>query len=113
MSGTGGRGTAIEAALRALAPGLPARDRAAVVDRALGSRGLRQASPPAAAWAALAAYARHGFTEYDALLAEGYDRDAARHFTRDATEEVLRGWGCRHPLDAGPPGAGRQGEGKR
>lgn len=99
--GPGGRGAAIEAALRALAPGLPARDRAAVVDRALGSRGLRTASAPAAAWAALAAYARHGFTDYDALLAEGYDREAARHFTLEATEAVLRGWGCRHPLDAG------------
>lgn len=95
------RAAAIAAALGVLAPGLPARDRAAVIDRALGSKGLRKARPQSAAWLALVAYARHGFTEYDALLADGYAPDAARHFTLAATEEILAAWGCRHPVTSG------------
>lgn len=93
----------IETALSALAPRLGPKDRAAIVDRALGSRGLARAKPPTAAWLALVAYARHGFTDYDALLAEGYDADAARHFTLDETQAVLETWGCRHPIGAQAP----------
>ncbi|PWR21713.1 DUF2293 domain-containing protein [Zavarzinia compransoris] len=89
------RAAAIDEALRVLAPRLPARDRAAVVDRALGSRQMRAAPAPASAWAALVGYGRHGFTDYDRLLAEGYGREAARHFTAAALGAVLRGWGCR------------------
>ncbi len=95
------RAEEIAAALRILAPALPARDAAAVLDRALGSRGLRKARPQSAAWLALVAYVRHGFTEYDALLADGYAPDAARHFTLAATEEILAAWGCRHPVTSG------------
>jgi hypothetical protein len=41
------------------------------------------------------AYARHGFTDYDQMLSDGYDQESARHFTLDALNEVLRGWGSR------------------
>ncbi|TXM89282.1 DUF2293 domain-containing protein, partial [Methylobacterium sp. WL103] len=47
-----------------------------------------------AARLALVAYARHVFTDYDDLLAEGYDRDSARHFVLDALNAVLAGWGA-------------------
>lgn len=91
------RAEAIGQALAVLAPRLPAKDRAAVVDRALGSRRMAPAPAPVAAFAALVAYARHGFTDYDGLLAEGWGREAARHFTEQAVAAVLRAWGCRPP----------------
>jgi hypothetical protein len=41
------------------------------------------------------AYARHGFTDYDQMLTDGYDQESARHFTLEALNEVLRDWGSR------------------
>ena len=90
--------SAIAAALRHLAPHLPAHEFAAVVDHAMDSPGLRVASPDNAAWLSLVAYARHTLTDYDALLAQGYDRDSARFFVADEMMEVLREWGVRRPL---------------
>jgi len=37
-------------------------------------------------------------TDYDALLAEGYDRDSARHFVASALSELLAQWGVRRKL---------------
>ncbi len=49
--------------------------------------------PPAiAVWLAAVAHVRHEHTEYDALLAEGYDREAARHFVIDDINVVLTRW---------------------
>jgi hypothetical protein len=88
----------IEGVLRHLAPKIPPLEFGAVVDHALDSSGLRGAAADKAAWLSLVAYARHVFTEYDELLAQGYDRDSARHFVMGDMEEVLRGWGVRRPL---------------
>jgi hypothetical protein len=85
----------VAAALAQLAPRLPEFESEAVVDRALASPGLRNARPDNAAWLALVSYARHVFTEYDALLDEGYDRDSARHFVLDDLNAVLAEWGSR------------------
>src|SRR5688572_3475644 len=63
----------IEQALRRLAPRIPKHEFAAVVDHALDSRGLRGATPETAAWLSLVAIVRHALTDYDDLLAEGYD----------------------------------------
>ena len=51
--------------------------------------------------ASLAAYVRHVFTEYDALLEDGYDPDSARHFVLDDINAVLEGWGVRRRLGEG------------
>ncbi len=88
------RRAAIEAALRHLAPRLPRHEFEAVADHALDSPGLRTAAPEAAAWLSLVAYVRHVFTEYDALLEEGYDPDSARHFVLDDINATLDGWGA-------------------
>lgn len=88
----------IAAALRHLAPRLPAHEFGAVVDHAMDSPGLAVAAPENAAWLSLTAYARHTMTDYDALLAEGYDRDSARFFVAGALEELLAGWGVRRKL---------------
>ena len=94
------RRAALAAALRVLAPRLPAYEAGAVLDRALASRGLRGAAPETAAWLALVAFARHALTEYDALLADGYDRDSARHFVLDDLNAALATWGVRRRIDA-------------
>jgi hypothetical protein len=92
------RREAIEAALRHLAPKIPAHEFGAVVDHALDSEGLKSAAPETAAWLSLVAYARHVFTDYDALLTQGYDRDSARHFVVKEMEAVLKDWGVRRSL---------------
>lgn len=89
------RREAVADALEHVAPRLPAFEADATLDRALSSSGLRGAAPETAAWLALVAYARHVFTDYDDLLAEGYDRDSARHFVLDDLNAVLAEWGCR------------------
>ena len=94
------RRRAIESALRHLAPRVPVHEFGAIVDHALDSEGLRAASPETAAWLSLVAYVRHVFTEYDALLAQGYDRDSARFFVADEMDAVLKGWGARRSLGA-------------
>ena len=87
------RSEALGAALARIAPRLPPFETGAVIDRALMSPGLRMAQVETAAWLALVAYARHVCTEYEDLLAEGYDRDSARHFVRDDLNAALSLWG--------------------
>jgi hypothetical protein len=97
------RRSALEAALRRLAPNIPPHEFGAVIDHARDSAGLKSAGPETAAWLSLVAYVRHAFTDYDALLAQGYDRDSARHFVADEMTGVLKHWGVRRPLDADEP----------
>lgn len=92
--------TEIEAALHRLAPRMPKHEFGAVVDHALDSRGLRGATPENAAWLSLVAYVRHALTDYDDLLAQGYDQDSARFFVTGDMERVLTTWGVRRPLSA-------------
>lgn len=88
----------IEEAVRRLAPKIPPHEFGAVVDHALDSRGLRGATPETAAWLSLVAYVRHALTEYDDLLAQGYDQDSARFFVADEIRAVLAGWGAKRTL---------------
>jgi hypothetical protein len=88
----------VEAALRRLAPKIPAHEFAAVADHAMDSRGLRPASPETAAWLSLVAYVRHTLTEYDDLLDQGYDIESARHFVAPEMDEVLASWGVRRRI---------------
>jgi hypothetical protein len=92
--------TEIEGALRHLAPRIPRHEFGAVLDHALDSRGLRAATPENAAWLSLVAYVRHTLTDYDELLAQGYDQDSARHFVADDMQTVLDEWGVRRKLSA-------------
>ena len=88
----------IEAALRRLAPRMPAHEYVSVVDHAVDSPGLKAATPEFAAWLSLVAYVRHTLTEYDDLLDQGYDQDSARHFVLGEMEEILAAWGVRRKL---------------
>jgi hypothetical protein len=98
------RREAVAAALARLAPRLPDFEAEAALDRALASPGLRRAAPETAARLALVAYARHVFTDYDELLAEGYDRDSARHFVLEDLNAALAAWGAA-PVPEDEPGA--------
>ncbi len=92
------RRDAVGAALRRLAPNVPSHEFGAVIDHALDSAGLKSAAPETAAWLSLVAYVRHTFTHYDELLAQGYDRDSARHFVADDMTGILAHWGVRRQL---------------
>jgi hypothetical protein len=91
------RQTASRKALRALAPQIPLADAEDVLARA-GKGTLRDLTPNASVWLALTSHVRHRYTDYDRLLDEGYDRDAARHFVVDETEQKLTAWGCTRAL---------------
>lgn len=88
----------IEKALRQLAPRLPPHEFGAIADHAMDSAGLRRASAETAAWLSMVAYVRHTLTDYDTLLAQGYDHESARHFTATEIEAVLKEWGVKRPL---------------
>jgi hypothetical protein len=96
MAGTK-RQQAIRKALRALAPGIPLSDAEAVL--ALAERRHMKDLPPATAlWLALGSHVRHVHTDYEQLLADGYEREAARFFIADETDAVLAGWGCQRSV---------------
>jgi hypothetical protein len=95
------RREAIATALRNLAPRIPRHELGAVLDHALDSPGLQTASAEAAAWLSLVAYVRHVRTEYDVLLAEGYDIDSARFFVADEINALLESWGVRRRVGEG------------
>jgi hypothetical protein len=91
------RQDAIREALRTLVPLAPFSDFDPIYTRAIGP-GFRHLPPSTAAWLAVTAHVRHAHTDYDALLAEGYERDAARFFVKDAMEDQLTAWGCRRSI---------------
>ncbi|MGO8955708.1 MAG: DUF2293 domain-containing protein [Rhodomicrobium sp.] len=88
----------IEEALRHLAPRIPDYEAGAIADHAMDSRGLNCASAQTAAWLSMVAFVRHALTEYDELLEEGYDQEAARHFVAPEIQAVLTEWGVLRPL---------------
>jgi hypothetical protein len=98
MSASTHRNQALRKALRLLAPRIPYADSEPVLERA-AKLTRADLSVGAALWLAIVAHVRHRHTDYDALLAEGYDRDAARHFVVQETEAVLRLWGCSKRID--------------
>ncbi len=96
MTGTK-RQQSIRKALRALAPGIPLSDAEAVVTLA-ERRHMKDLPPSTALWLALGSHVRHVHTDYEQLLADGYEREAARFFVADDTDDVLAGWGCQRSV---------------
>lgn len=90
--------SSIASALRHIAPRLPAHEFEAALDHAMDSPGLSVATPENAAFLSLVAYARHTMTEYDELLAQGYDRDSARFFVAEELAALLAEWGVKRKL---------------
>ncbi len=92
------RRKAITEALTLLLPAAPYSDIEPIRMEA-GSRHMRDLPPSIAVWLAAIAHIRHRHTDYDELLDEGYDRDAARFFVVDRTNEVLTSWRATRLLD--------------
>ena len=88
----------IRKALTLLIPRAPYGDVAAIYERAR-AKGLRDLAPADAAFLAIGAHVRHEWTDYDELLAEGYDAESARHFVLDEMNEVLTEWGATRLVD--------------
>jgi hypothetical protein len=87
MSGTS-RQRAVGKALTALLPMAPYADTEPIREAALSAR-FRTLPPSIAVWLATIAHVRHEHTAYDRLLAEGYDREAARFFVVEEINAVL------------------------
>ena len=85
-------------ALRYLAPQIPDFEFDGVIDHAMMSQTLNRAVPETALWLSMAAYVRHNFTDYDALLDDGYDVESARHFVLDTMNEKLAEWGVKRRI---------------
>jgi hypothetical protein len=90
MSGTS-RQRAIGKALSALLPLAPYADTEPIRSAALSAK-FKTLPPTIAVWLATVAHIRHEHTAYDRLLAEGYDREAARFFVVDEINAVLTSW---------------------
>ena len=88
----------IARALTALIPRAPFID-AEAIREAARARHMRSLPPERAVWLAAVANIRHAHTDYDELMDDGYDKDAARFFVLDDTNAVLDGWGATRHLD--------------
>jgi hypothetical protein len=97
MSGTS-RQRAIGKALSALLPMAPYADTEPIREAALAAK-FKMLPPSIAVWLATIAHVRHEHTAYDRLLAEGYDREAARFFLVDEINAVLTRWRATRLLD--------------
>jgi hypothetical protein len=91
---------AIDKALTALLPMAPYADTEPIREAAL-ARKMRELPPSIAVWIATVAHIRHAHTPYEELLADGYDRDSARHFVVDDINRVLTNWRATRLLEAG------------
>ena len=98
IPGRTARQRAINKALTALIPLVPFAD-AESIRIAAGGANLRALPPSIAAWLATVAHVRHQHTDYDRLLAEGYDRESARFFVADDINRVLTAWRASRLLD--------------
>lgn len=94
-----GRQRAIAKALTALLPMAPYADTERIRADA-GAPHLKTLPPTIAVWLATVAHVRHQHTDYENLLAEGYDRDSARFFVIDQVNAVLTGWRATRILEA-------------
>lgn len=93
-----GKSKEVKRQLRKLVPSIT-MDEFLAIEEIADAGHLRHLPPSIRAWQAVTTRARHAHTDYDALLQEGYDKDAARHFVLDAINEKLSEWGCAQLLD--------------
>ena len=91
MSAPTKRRQAIDKALTALIPMAPYID-AEKIRTDAGAVRMKTLPASTALWLATVAHIRHEHTDYDQLLADGYDRDSARFFVIERINEVLTRW---------------------
>jgi hypothetical protein len=88
----------IAKALTLLIPGAPFIDAEPIRELA-AKRRYKLLPASTAVWLAAVAHIRHVHSEYDALLDDGYERDAARHFTLEDINARLTEWRATRFLD--------------
>lgn len=98
MNAPTGRRRALAKALTALLPMAPYADMERIRADA-GAVHMKALPPSVAVWLATVAHVRHVHTDYEGLLAEGYDRDSARFFVIGQINEVLTRWRATRLLD--------------
>jgi hypothetical protein len=96
---TTSRQRGVAKALTTLLPLAPYADTEKIRGEA-NARHMKTLPPSVAVWLATVAHIRHEHTDYEKLLAEGYDRDSARFFVIDRINEVLTRWRATRLLDA-------------
>ena len=99
MSAPTGRRRAVAKALTALLPMAPYSDTEKIRADAMAPH-LKALPASIAVWLATVAHVRHVHTDYEKLLAEGYDRDSARFFVIDQTNALLTRWRATRLLNA-------------
>src|SRR6185312_13281906 len=99
MTAPTGRRRAIAKALTALLPMAPYADMEKIRADA-GAVHMKTLPPTIAVWLATIAHVRHMHTDYERLLAEGYDRDSARFFVIGQTNAMLTRWRATRLLDS-------------
>lgn len=93
-----GRARAVAKALTLLLPAAPYADIEAIRADAMKPH-MKTLPASTAVWLAAVAHVRHAHTGYETLLAEGYDRESARFFVIDETNDVLTRWRATRLLD--------------
>jgi hypothetical protein len=81
----------IRDAFTALFPLAPYVDAEPIREKA-ARKSMNSMTAEVAVWLSGIAHIRHEYTDYDALLGEGYGRDAARFFVVDNINAVLTDW---------------------
>jgi len=94
---TRGKSKEVKRRLRELVPNATMKDFLAIEEIADAGH-LRHLPPSIRAMQAITSYARHTYTEYNALLQDGYDQDSARHFVLDDINVKLQEWGCKETI---------------
>ena len=98
LTGKARRAREIVKALRLLVPQVPMAD-AEEIREAAAAPYLASLPASTAVWLATVAHVRHNLTDYDALLDEGYEHAAARHFVLNDINAVLTRWRATRLLD--------------
>lgn len=98
MTAPTNRRRAIDKAITALLPIAPYADTEKIRADA-GAKHLKTLPASIAVWLAAVAHVRHAHTDYEKLLAEGYDRDSARFFVIDQINDWLTRWRATRLLD--------------
>ncbi len=81
-----------------MVPLAPLADFSAIETAAIAGH-LRHLPPSIAVWQSITSRVRHAHTDYDALLAEGYDQESARHFLLGEMNSKLAEWGCSQQIE--------------
>ncbi|MET3660840.1 DUF2293 domain-containing protein [Aquamicrobium ahrensii] len=98
MNRATGRKKSMAKAVTALLPMAPYADIEKIRADA-GAPHLKALPASIAVWLAAVAHIRHAHTDYEKLLAEGYDRDSARFFVIDEINVWLTKWRATRLLD--------------